>query len=470
MPPVAIARQRRPGLPFLGRVASAPGPATFDPTRDSAYDALVLADLPAYGSYWKFNETSGLLLADRGPLGLTATLSSLGSLGLNAYPGPFPGEYPNTSVRFTSPNTKAQISTDDYAFPGTSPFSVEMWVNPLSHGSPGGNAGYLMAHGTPVGGGAERSGWRLNVGTNGIVTMQRFQNDGTADTLSTALKLALYFWAHIVVTYDGASLRTYINGALVAGPTASTKIIDANSPGTLTIGNFSQPFNQTLAFDGYIARPAIYSSALTAAQVLTHFQAGVATSWSPGPLPRPKFLLAGPRMVLVGRARTDYQVPAGGGTTTLSLGLALETDTATPMTREKLRTLGLATETDTTLALAALKIRTLGIASETDTALALVREKLRSLGIVSETDAAQPFLREKLRSLGIATETDAALALARLKQRTLGVVSETDAAQVFSRLKQRTLGIATETDLALALPHAGAAVVRKLKMLMGMGR
>ncbi|MCW2920012.1 MAG: hypothetical protein JWN52_8080 [Actinomycetia bacterium] len=94
---------------------------------------------------------------------------------------------------------------------------------------------------------------------------------------------------------------------------------------------------------------------------------------------------------------------------------------------------------------------TLGQAVETDTAQAISRAKRRTLGQASEADTSAAISRAKARTMGQTAETDSALQIGRLKSRALGQPSETDTARAITRTKARTLGRATETDTAMPL-------------------
>ena len=88
-------------------------------------------------------------------------------------------------------------------------------------------------------------------------------NGSYGETYGTA-NLAANAWTHLAATYDGATLRLYVNGTQVAS-TAKTGTI-AVSAGALTIGG-DPLYGQY--FTGRIDEVRIYSSALTQTQVQT---------------------------------------------------------------------------------------------------------------------------------------------------------------------------------------------------------
>lgn len=75
---------------------------------------------------------------------------------------------------------------------------------------------------------------------------------------------------HVVGTYDGANLRTYVNGAEVGTGTAKTGNI-SNVTDPLTVGTFFT----VDPFDGVIDEFALYSAALSAARITAHYDASL---------------------------------------------------------------------------------------------------------------------------------------------------------------------------------------------------
>lgn len=94
--------------------------------------------------------------------------------------------------------------------------------------------------------------------------------DGTFTTTSLAGSLsAVATPNHYVATYDGTTLRYYINGSMIT----SGAVTIAQSPGAnLTVGAYSFPIGGT-ALAGTIGNVAIYSTALTGAQVSSLYNA-----------------------------------------------------------------------------------------------------------------------------------------------------------------------------------------------------
>lgn len=139
---------------------------------------------------------------------------------------------------------------------------------------------------------------------------------------------------------------------------------------------------------------------------------------------------------------------------TIEIGIATETDTALPITRQKTKEIGLATETDTALSITPIKASSLvpvGLITETNTAQAMTRAKVKTLGLTTETDTALSIARTKTKTIGLATETDTAQSISRAKTKAIGLTTETDSALSITRTKIKAIGLTTETDTALSI-------------------
>jgi hypothetical protein len=82
--------------------------------------------------------------------------------------------------------------------------------------------------------------------------------------------LAANTWTHVAATYDGATLRLYINGAQVATTSIAGSI--AATTGALRIGGNSAWGEY---FAGMIDEVRIYSRVLTAAEITTDMNTAV---------------------------------------------------------------------------------------------------------------------------------------------------------------------------------------------------
>jgi hypothetical protein len=218
------------------------------------YRAVVLGDAPL--GYWRLDETSGTSMADSSGNGHTGTMTGSG-FTLNQ-----PGAIQNTdpgakSVKWIATSTYVDIASASW-MNVTNAATWELWINP---GVNGNNAGILSRY--------ANSDWLLWYNTSGLIEM-RIVIAGAAKNL-TINPPQLGVWSHIVATYNGTNLLIYVNGALTA-TLPQTGNIDTNS-GNINIGTYqSGSFGLN---NHYLDEVAFYGTALSAAKVLAHFNAGV---------------------------------------------------------------------------------------------------------------------------------------------------------------------------------------------------
>ena len=79
-------------------------------------------------------------------------------------------------------------------------------------------------------------------------------------------------WYHVVGTWDGTTMKLYINGFLNSSGTWAGSLTPNNL--NLQIGRLGKP-NWMYQFDGIIDEVRIYNRALSAAEILKHYQAGI---------------------------------------------------------------------------------------------------------------------------------------------------------------------------------------------------
>lgn len=94
-------------------------------------------------------------------------------------------------------------------------------------------------------------------------------NDDDANRVFTAA-LPAGTWSHVVGTYDGSTIKVYLNGVLVQSLAHSAPLTHSSSP--LLIGNAVGAGN--FHWSGGLDEVAVYGRALTAAEVAQHYAAG----------------------------------------------------------------------------------------------------------------------------------------------------------------------------------------------------
>jgi hypothetical protein len=199
---------------------------------------------------WGFNEGSGSSVADASGKGHVGTLSSTSWSAAGKFGGALSFNGSSSWV------TVADASDLDFS----SALTLEAWVRPsvlsgwrtvLFKERPGGIVYSLYANqsaGRPVG-----QVW-LGSELNAV---------GPA-------ALGLNAWSHVASTYDGSTLRLYVNGALVSSTAVSGTL--AASSGVLRIGG-NGVWGEWFA--GLIDEVRVYNRALTAGEIQTDMNAAV---------------------------------------------------------------------------------------------------------------------------------------------------------------------------------------------------
>src|SRR5438093_3419681 len=106
----------------------------------------------------------------------------------------------------------------------------------------------------------------------GGVAKFRLRNAAGALLTLDGPTLALNSWSHLVGTFDGATMRIYVNGALSSSAAASGPL--AGGSGATYIGRLGQSY---YPFQGTLDEVAVFPTALSAERVRAHYQGGGAS-------------------------------------------------------------------------------------------------------------------------------------------------------------------------------------------------
>ena len=239
--------------------------------------AARISDTPGLAGYWRLGETSGRTAFDHSRRGHDGTYLNRPRLGRP----PGPTGTTDGSVGFDGIDDTVTFG-DAYGRAGVAPFSIEAWIRPLlaRHGASRRNVigkesrsragGYALV--LSAGPGTARRGGRL--------TFRRRSRRGV-DSVRGATPLASHAWYHVAVTYDGRTVRLYVNGTLDGSKASRRALPDTRAP--MRIGSSSR----RSAFRGLIDDVAFYLRALHPDAVREHYEAGVAASAPPEASPPP---------------------------------------------------------------------------------------------------------------------------------------------------------------------------------------
>lgn len=236
----------------------------FGSTTPVAYKDLV-AGTPNLRSYWRLDETSGIVAHDLGPGSKNGDHDGVDI----DVPGLLTGDT-DRAANFAGSN--GTVIDDVYDFAGNGgheAFSLEAWVKPANTT---GTQRIFSKEATDGLGNSQ--GWFLANSASGLTFMrQRDANDTTNPggfKPLTGPALAAGTTYHVVVTEDGSTMRLYVNGAQVA--TAPDGVALADTGVDVRIG--AKAGGGAGAWSGTIDEPAIYNAALAPSVISSHYLTG----------------------------------------------------------------------------------------------------------------------------------------------------------------------------------------------------
>ena len=242
------------------------------------YQSTVLNDHPI--AYYPIN----LTVDDTGSA--TATdLSGNGNDGTYNYNTPFynsvsgPSAFIPDALSFDGENVFVDLSTGTNTgilnFGGN--ITMEAWVQPVNTTE---GPADILAKGYD---GTNEMALRANAGDYYGGTYSDITGGGNASGGSQTTN-----WTYLVSTYDGTNWNLYVNSQLVGQGADSVGAINFTAPwaiGDGTTGTAGGNSGDLRFFQGNITEVALYSNALTAAQVLNHFTVGLLGTSSSSSVP-----------------------------------------------------------------------------------------------------------------------------------------------------------------------------------------
>ena len=240
--------------------------AMFSNTQPTAgYDDTILGESSLVG-YWKLDETSGTVAAD-------SKGSNPGSYngGFTQNNGDGPGS--PTVLRDALFNGSTGYVTVPYAA-ALAPVhpSFEVWFKQTSVSSGTYDRVFhknYSSNGTPY------NDWTVCVGANGGTDLLVAVNTAGGNAYENGIKGAADTnWHHLVATWDGTTLRVYLDSKRVSGSAQSLGSGNAqNSSLNIEIARYNSGGANTQYFNGRCTRAALYNAPLSFAQVIAHYAA-----------------------------------------------------------------------------------------------------------------------------------------------------------------------------------------------------
>jgi hypothetical protein len=210
-----------------------------------SYLSEVLADSPL--AYYRLGDASGTTaVAEVGSNMNYTNTPTLGVAGALSASGDT-----DTAVTFTRTSSERVDGISSLTVGDV--FTVEAWIKRASTG---------VAMGIVFNGG---NSFEMQITSANRVKLDRAATAPIVETTTTITDTTT--WHHVVITKNGATVKQYIDGADVTGTVSNSTMGSSAEAFTIAHGNNGY-------FDGSVDEVAVYTTALSAARVLVHYQAG----------------------------------------------------------------------------------------------------------------------------------------------------------------------------------------------------
>lgn len=229
------------------------------------YPEMVIRD--GATAYWELDAAPADIWYDR--IG-SVTATMVGSVAKGVSPMRSGLSTLNKSVRFDNATCAVSIASNSFTYPFGGGGAVECWINATSTGSYSPDVPRILNH----------TGWFLDIadqsGSFAKITFTQIYTGTNAAWRTDDRVIRIHNSHHVVVNYNSNSTANspviYVDGTVAQ----ITKILTgsgsiSSSPGPIYIGN---RFSGDRAFDGRVDDLAIYSSTISSAVIMKHYEVG----------------------------------------------------------------------------------------------------------------------------------------------------------------------------------------------------
>ena len=235
-------------------------------TVNSAYRAAVLGTT-GIGDLWRLDETTGTVATDATDANNNGTYTN----GPTSVAPLIGGETNSFARSFNGTSQYIDMSPTPFGTPST--FSVEAWVRTSATKASGGY--HFIVSDSSV---DFDNGFSLAIDSSNrplfVAARENVVGNVTRAQATSATTVAPNTTHHLVGTFDGTRVRIYVDGVERAS-TSFTTTPSWSSSRDLRIGRPISSTNLAQRYlQGTIDEPAIYTTALSAATVLAHYEAG----------------------------------------------------------------------------------------------------------------------------------------------------------------------------------------------------
>lgn len=140
--------------------------------------------------------------------------------------------------------------------------TVEAWIYPTAWRTESWRGNIVNKEG------AATQGYMIRCGANGTLSFNIGDGVNWREVFSPVGALTLNTWQHVAGTYDGTTMRAYINGVQVGSLAAGFSI--ASSPNPVIVGDWAVPASGERCFPGKIDEVRVWNRALSASTLQAH--------------------------------------------------------------------------------------------------------------------------------------------------------------------------------------------------------
>jgi acid phosphatase type 7 len=217
------------------------------PPPPADYRAAVLNDAPR--AYWRLGEATGTAAADETSNRITGTylngvmLGQTGAVSSDA----------NASIALDGVDDTVRVPNAT-ALNSSTAMSVELWVNFAA--LPASSATLARKEGQ----------YLLRLMSGGSIVFRLWKSGSITEVATASGAVSANAWHHVVATWDGATMRLYVNGTARASRSlAAPADINTND---LYLGS---SYNSYDRYGGRLDEPAVYATALPESRIQAHY-------------------------------------------------------------------------------------------------------------------------------------------------------------------------------------------------------
>jgi len=258
------------GAAVLGAPLVAPAPpALSEPDTDSYawqrcsfYTTAIKAD--GASDLWRLDDATGAIAGDT----LGSAAGSYRGSHASATSAPLASQG-GTGASFDGTSSAVTVPADGTGA-GTSPYTFELWARPTSVD---GVYRFLISHEETLAGKREGTGvWLSKTGLG----FERWSG-GVGTSITDAKGLPLDTWSQVSASFDGTTMRLYVDGVLVGSRATAAPLSVLAGPLVIGAGAGARAG----FFAGDLADVALYPAALARAHVAAHYADGDHAPCSP---------------------------------------------------------------------------------------------------------------------------------------------------------------------------------------------